>query len=72
MRSSAARETGVAFAGVVGGGSETGVAFAGANGTVLGGWSRALVLWVSSASVGRRALVLWVSSASVGAHAVAH
>ena len=65
MRLSAARETGVAFAGVVGGGSETGVAFAGANGTVLGGWSRALVLWVSSASVGRRALVSRVPHSGV-------
>lgn len=72
MRSPAVRETGVALAGVVGAGSETGVAFAGANGPVLGGWSRALVLWVSSVSVSRRALVLGVSSACVGAHAVAH
>ena len=72
MRSPAVRETGVAFVGVVGGGGETGVAFAGANGRVLGGWSRALVLWVSGASVSRRALVLWVSSVCVGAHAVAH
>ena len=42
-------------------GRETGVAFAGVYGPVLGGWSRALVLWVSNVSVGRRALVLWVS-----------
>ena len=72
MRSSVGGETGVAFAGVVGGGGETGVAFVGVNGPVLGGWSRALVLWVSSVSVSRRALVLWVSSACVGAHTVAH
>ena len=70
MRSPAVRETGVAFAGVFGGGGETGVAFAGANGPVLGGWSRALVLWVSGASVSRRALVLWVSSASVSRRAL--
>ena len=56
--SSAVRETGVAFAGLVGVGGETGVAFAGVNGPVLGGWSRALVSRVSSASV--------------GAHVVAH
>ena len=56
--SSAVRETGVAFAGLVGVGGETGVAFAGVNGPVLGGWSRALVSGVSSASV--------------GAHVVAH
>ena len=62
---SAVRETGVAFVGLVGGGGETGVAFAGVNGPVLGGWSRAVVSWVSSASVGRRALVLWVSSRAV-------
>ena len=61
----AARETGVAFAGVVGAAHETGIAFAGVNGPVLGGWSRALVSWVSSASVGRRALVLWVSCRAV-------
>ena len=67
---SAVRETGVAFAGVVGVGCETGVAFAGVNGPVLGGWSRAVVLWVSSASVGRRALVSRVSSASVGRRAL--
>ena len=84
--SSAVRETGVAFAGVVGVGGETGVAFAGVNGPVLGGWSRALVSgvscvtvsrrslvsWVSYVSGGRRGLVLRVSSASVGAHVVAH
>ena len=58
-------ETGVAFAGVVGAARETGVAFAGVNGPVLGGWSRALVSRVSSASVGRRALVLWVSCRAV-------
>ena len=62
---SAVGETGVAFAGVVGVGCETGVAFASVNGLVLGGWSRALVSWVSSASVGRRALVLWVSCRAV-------
>ena len=61
----AVRETGVAFAGLVGGGGETGVAFAGVNGPVLGGWSRALVSRVSSASVGRRALVSWVSCRAV-------
>ena len=49
---------------------ETGVAFAGVNGPVLGGWSRALVSRVSSASVGRRAVVLWVSSASASRRAV--
>ena len=65
-------ETGVAFAGLVGVGGETGVAFAGVNGPVLGGWSRALVSRVSSASVGRRALVSWVSYVSVGARVVAH
>lgn len=59
--SSVGGETGVAFVGVVGGGSETGVAFAGVNGPVLGGWSRAVVSRVSSASVNRRALVSWVS-----------
>ena len=58
-------ETGVAFAGVVGAAHETGIAFAGVNGPVLGGWSRALVSWVSSASVSRRALVLWVSCRAV-------
>ena len=71
---------------MVGMGGETGVAFAGVNGPVLGGWSRALVSWVSCVTVGRRALVSWVSyvsvgrralvsrvsSASVGAHVVAH
>ena len=72
LRSSVGHETGVAFAGVVGAGGETGIAFAGVNGPVLGGWSRALVSRVSSASVGRRALVSRVSSASVGAHVVAH
>ena len=56
--------------GLVGGGCETGVSFAGANGPVLGGWSRALVSWVSSASVGRRALVSRVSSASVNRRAL--
>ena len=61
----AARETGVAFAGVVGAVRETGVAFAGVNGPVLGGWSRAVVLRVSSASVSRRALVSWVSCRAV-------
>ena len=61
----AVRETGVAFAGVVGAVRETGVAFAGVNGPVFGGWSRALVSWVSSASVGRRALVSWVSCRAV-------
>ena len=79
-------ETGVAFAGLVGVGGETGVAFAGVNGPVLGGWSRAVVSWVSCVtvgrralvsrvsyvSVGRRALVSWVSYVSVGAHVVAH
>ena len=53
----AVRETGIAFAGLVGAVRETCVAFAGVNGPVFGGWSRALVSWVSSASVGRRALV---------------
>ena len=62
---SAVGETGVAFAGVVGVGCETGVAFAGVNGPVLGGWSRALVSRVSSASASRRALVLWVSCRAV-------
>ena len=61
----AVRETCVAFAGVVGAVRETCVAFAGVNGPVLGGWSRALVSWVSSASVGRRALVSWVSCRAV-------
>ena len=84
--SSAVRETGVAFVGVVGAGGETGVAFAGVNGFVLGVSRRALVWWVSSVSVSCRALVWWVSSvgvscralvswvssASVGAHVVAH
>ena len=50
----AARETGVAFAGVVGAARETGIASAGVNAPVLGGWSRAVVSRVSSASVGRR------------------
>ena len=67
---SAVGETGVAFAGVVGAARETGVAFAGVNGPVLGGWSRALVSWVSSASVGRRALVSWVSNVSVSRRAL--
>ena len=62
---SAVDETGVAFARVVGAVRETGIAFAGVNGPVLGGWSRALVSWVSSASVSRRALVLWVSCRAV-------
>ena len=61
----AVRETGVAFAVVVGAVRETCVAFAGVNGPVLGGWTRALVSWVSSASVGRRALVSWVSCRAV-------
>ena len=67
---SAVGETGVAFAGVVGAARETGVAFAGVNGPVLGGWSRAVVSRVSSASVGRRAVVLWVSSASASRRAL--
>ena len=62
---SAVGETGVAFAVVVGAVRETCVAFAGVNGPVLGGWSCALVSWVSSASVGRRALVSWVSCRAV-------
>ena len=62
---SAVRETGVAFAGLVGAARETGVAFAGVNGPVLGGWSRAVVSRVSSASVNRRALVSWVSCRAV-------
>ena len=62
---SAVGETGVSFAGVVGAVRETCVAFAGVNGPVFGGWSRALVSWVSSASVGRRALVSWVSCRAV-------
>ena len=66
------RETGVAFAGVVGAGGETGVAFAGVNEPVLGGWSRALVSWVSSGSVSGRALVLRVSNESIADHVVAH
>ena len=70
--SSAVRETGVAFVGVAGAARETDIAFAGVNGLILGGWSRALVLWVSSAGVSRCALVSWVSNASVGAHVVAH
>ena len=61
MCSSVGGETGVAFVGVVGAARETGVAFAGVNGPVLGGWTRAVVSWVSSASVNRRAVVLWVS-----------
>ena len=63
-------ETGVAFAGLVGVGGETGVAFAGVNGPVLGGWSRALVSWVSCVTVGRRALVSRVSYVSVGRRAL--
>ena len=51
MCSSAVGETGIAFAGVVGAVRETGVAFAGVNGPVLGGWSRAMVLWVSCRAV---------------------
>ena len=65
MRSRVGRETGVAFAGVLGGPVETAIAFAGVDRPVLGGWSSALVLWVSNVSVGRRALVLWVSCRSV-------
>ena len=61
----AVRETCVAFAGVVDAVRETCVAFAGVNGPVFGGWSRALVSRVSSASVGRRALVSWVSCRAV-------
>ena len=61
----AVRETGIAFAGLVGAVRETCVAFAGVNGPVFGGWSRALVSWVSSASVGCRALVSWVSCRAV-------
>ena len=66
----AVRETGIAFAGLVGAVRETCVAFAGVNGPVFGGWSCALVSRVSSASVGCRALVSWVSSASVGRRAL--
>ena len=51
MCSSAVGETGIAFAGMVGAARETGVAFAGVNGPVLGGWSRAMVLWVSCRAV---------------------
>ena len=51
-------------------GGETGVAFAGVNGPGLGGWTRAVVSRVSSASVNRRALVSWVSSVSVGRRAL--
>ena len=50
-------ETGVAFAGMVGAGGETRVAFAGVNGPVLGGWSRAMVLWVSCRAVWGRVVV---------------
>ena len=65
MCSLAVRETGIAFAGMVGAGGETRVAFAGVNGPVLGGWSRAMVLWVSCVGVSRRALVSWVSCRAV-------
>ena len=58
-------ETGIAFAGVVGVGGETGIAFAGVNWPVLGALSRALVSWVSNASVSRRALVSRVSCRAV-------
>ena len=61
----AVRETGIAFAGLVGAARETGVAFAGVNGPVFGGWSRAVVSRVSSVSVGRHALVSWVSCRAV-------
>ena len=54
-------ETGIAFAGLVGAARETGIAFAGVNGPVLGGWSRAMVLWVSCASVSRRVLASGVA-----------
>jgi hypothetical protein len=47
----AVRETGIAFAGLVGAVRETCVAFAGVNGPVFGGWSRALVSWVSCRAV---------------------
>ena len=67
----AVRETGIAFVGVVGAARETGIAFAGVNGPVLGGWSRAMVLWVSCVGVSRRVLVLWVSCASVSRRALA-
>ena len=40
-------ETAIAFAGVLGARSETGIAFAGVDRPVLGGLSRALVSWVS-------------------------
>lgn len=72
MCSSAFCETGIAFAGVVGVGCETGVAFVGVNGPVLGLWGRALVSRVSCGYARGRALVSWVSNASVGAHAVTH
>ena len=65
LRSAVGSETGIAFAVLAGSARETGVAFAGVNGPVLGGLSRALVLWVSNVSVGRCALVLWVSCRSV-------
>ena len=52
----AVRETGVAFAGVVDAVRETCVAFAGVNGPVLGGWTRAVVSRVSSASASRPAI----------------
>ena len=61
MCSSAFRETGIAFAGVVGVGCETGVAFAGVNGPVLGLWGRALASRVSNVSVSCRALASRVS-----------
>ena len=67
----AVRETGIAFAGMVGAGGETRVAFAGVNGPVLGGWSRAMVLWVSCVGVSRRVLVLWVSCVGVSRRALA-
>ena len=70
MCSSAVGETGIAFAGVVGAARETGIAFAGVNGPVLGGWSRALVSWVSGATASRRALVLWVSGATASRRAL--
>ena len=86
MRSRVGRETGVAFAGVLGGPVETGIAFAGVLGGpvetgiafagVLGGPVETAIAFVG---VDRpvlgglsRALVSWVSSASVGAHVVAH
>ena len=67
---SAVGETGVAFAGVVGAAHETCIAFAGVNEPVLGGWSRAVVLWVSCVGVSRRVVVSWVSSASVSRRAL--